>query len=93
MALLENKTKAQLIELIQQKENEILDLKDELRELKKCKKYENITDEIKDVHDKLIDRGFTDAAANDIVMTMISAQQIPARPTFPTRYGQYVSYR
>lgn len=83
-----NKTKAQLVEIIQEKENEILDLKDELRLLEKCKKYDEITDEIKDVYDKLIAKGFKHADAMDIVQTMISAQQIPARPT-----PSYVAYR
>lgn len=83
-----NKTKAELLEIIKEKENEILDLKDDLRALEKCIKYENITDEIKDVYDKLCCRGFAGNDALDIVQTMIASGQIPARPTGPN-----VSYR
>ncbi len=71
-----NKTKAQLIEIIQEKENEILNLKEDLRLLEKCKKYDDLTDEIKDVYDRLTSKGFKSQEALDIVNTMIYAGQI-----------------
>ena len=84
-----NKTKTQLLEIIKQKEDEILDLKDDLRALENCTIYENITDEIKDVYDKLCTKGFKSSESLEIVQTMISSGQIPARQ--PYRPG--VSYR
>lgn len=83
------KTKAELIELIEERNDrisnlndEILDLKNDLKELKTCKKYENTADEIKDMFDKLVERNFTIFDAADIVKTMISAGQIPAKRTY-----------
>lgn len=86
-----NKTKAELLEIIKQKEDEILDLKDDLRTLEKCTLYENITDEIRDVYDKLCIKGFDSSASLEIVQTMIASGQIPVRPTGP--YSAYRSYR
>jgi hypothetical protein len=82
-----NKTKAQLIEIIQQKEDEIIELKDDLRKLEKCEIYDDITDEIKAVYDKLVAKGFADTEALEITQTMISVNKIP--------YNAYnrVSYR
>ena len=81
-----NKTKAELLEIIAQKENEILDLKEDLRKLEKCKRYEDITDEIKDVYDKLNSKGFKTNESLEIVQTMLMSGHMPSR-----REG--VSYR
>ena len=83
-----NKTKAQLIEIIQQKENEIIDLKEDLRKLEKCEMYDDITDEIKAVYDKLVAKGFAGAEALEITQTMIYSNKIPVNV-----YGSRVSYR
>lgn len=84
-----NKTKAELLEIITQKEQEILDLKEDLRQLEKCKMYEDLTDEIRDVYEKLTSKGFKSSEALDITQTMISSGQLPPRYT---RIG-YISYR
>lgn len=83
--VLEKKTKAELLEIIKDKETEILDLKEELRQLEKCEKYENITDEIRGAYDMLTNKGFTEAAALELVETMLTSGNIPARTT--PRFG------
>ena len=88
-----NKTKAQLIEIIEAKENELLDLREDLRQLEKCKKYEDAADEIRSMYENLMERGFDDEAALKIVRTMIESNHLPER-----RYGSrssvsYQSYR
>lgn len=86
-----NKTKTELLEIIKQKEDEILDLKNDLQLLEKCKRYDDITGEIKDVYDKLVDKGFKYNEALEIVQTMIASGEIPAKSV---RYrNSYVSYR
>ena len=86
-----NKTKAELIEIIKHKEDEILDLKDDLRQLEKCQKYDDITDEIRDVHGKLMEKGFSNVEALEITEVMISAGVIRKEPG--VYRGGYVSYR
>lgn len=88
----DNKRKAELVEIIKNKEDEILELKEELRLLEKCKKYEDITDEIKDVCDKLSAKGFTYEESLTFAHTMLSSGLIPAKTQYPYR-GGYVSYR
>lgn len=78
MANLNGKTKAELMEIIAQKENEIIDLKEDLRQLEKCEKYDDLTDEIRGVFDKLGAKGFTGDAALDLVKTMLMSGNIPA---------------
>lgn len=88
MSNFERLTKKELVEIIAKKENEILDLKEELRQLEKCQKYDDLTDEIRAVYLKLEDRGFEDVEALTIVQTLIYAGNIPDR----SRPG-YVNYR
>ena len=88
MSNFERLTKKELVEIIEKKENEILDLKEALRQLEKCQKYDDLTDEIRAVYMKLEDRGFEDAEALEIVQTLIYAGNIPDK----SRTG-YVSYR
>ena len=75
-----NKTKTELLEIIKQKEDEILDLKNDLQILEKCKRYDDITDEIKDVYDKLVNKGFKYNEALEIIQTMSASGEIPAKP-------------
>lgn len=85
-----NKTKAELLEIIKQKENDILDLKEDLRQLEKCRKYDDVTDEIKDVYDKLMKRSFKSSEALEIVKTMITVGDIRKEKVYR---NAYVSYR
>lgn len=88
----DNKRKVELVEIIKNKEDEILELKEELRLLEKCKKYEDITDEIDDVYEKLKNKGFDHAESLELVHTMMSSGLIPAKTQYPYR-GGYVHYR
>lgn len=90
--MLERKTKAELLEIIEKKESEILDLKGELRQLEKCQKYDDITDEIQAVYMKLEDRGFNDADSMELTLAMINNGLIPARETRRVTYS-YPSYQ
>lgn len=86
---LTNKTKAELVEIIKQKENEIIDLKNDLRVLEKCERYDDITDEIRSVFSKLIDKGFKSNEALELVQTMIASGEIRSQPM----RRSFVSYR
>lgn len=86
---LNNKTKAELLEIINHKENEILDLKEELRQLEKCKKYEDAADEIKGMYDNLVNKGFNEGESLDLVHTMITAGYIPDRSRMRQNYYSY----
>lgn len=89
MANFNNKTKTELMEIIAAKETEILDLKEELRLLEKCQKYDDITDEIRGVYDKLLAKGFMADEALSIVETMIYSGQIPVNPSHNRGYRTY----
>ena len=84
-----NKTKADLVEIIKQKEDEILELKGELRELEKCQRYEDISDEIRDMYIKLVNKGFANDAALSIVNTMISSRELPVKSIYRYSYASY----
>lgn len=86
-----NKTKSELLEIIKQKEDEIIDLKNDIQQLEKCKRYDDVTDEIKDIYDKLVSKGFKSDEAIEITQTMISSGHIDRR-AIPV-YRPYVSYR
>lgn len=90
MAANTNKTKTQLLELIEQKEQEIRSLNEEIRSLEKCKRYEDITDEIKDVYDKLRNKEFKHEDCMDLTLALINTAQIPAR--VPVRRVSYNNY-
>lgn len=89
MARLEGKTKAELVEIILLKNQEISKLNEEICALERCKRYEDITDEIKDVYDKFRDKDFTREEAFDLTNALICQGQIPA----PIRRVGYVNYR
>lgn len=79
MAALENKTKAQLIEIIRLQTQELNRQHEDIKMLEKCKRYEDITDEIKDVHMKFCERGYTHDEALSLIFKLIEQGQIPAR--------------
>lgn len=85
MANLNGKTKAELINILELKETEIFELKEELRKLEKCEKYDHITDEIASVYDKLIKKGFDNASALELTQTMLMSGNIQVDRSY--RYG------
>lgn len=89
MAANTSKTKAELLELIQQKEQEIVTLKNDIQALEKCKRYEDITDEVTDVYKKFRDKEFTREESMDLVVSLINNGQIPARIPVRVEYRRY----
>jgi flagellar motility protein MotE (MotC chaperone) len=90
--VLSNQTKAQLVEIIEEKEKEILDLKEDLRLLEKCEKYDDLTDEIKGVFDKLRNKDFSREESLNIVETMLASGHIPPNQYYRAPYRGYRPY-
>lgn len=88
MINLNNYTKAQLVAMIETREKEIETLQEEVRKYEKVKAYDDVTDEIKGVYDKLLDRGFNKGDALELTKTMIESGTIRVMPRNP-----HVSYR
>lgn len=82
--MLERKTKAELMELIDQKNEEIVELKEEVNKLEKYKQYDDMADEVKAIHDSFIHAGFTENQAFILLGQFINASgNMAAKPRFP----------
>lgn len=81
-------TKAQLMVMIETREKEIETMREEIRKYEKVKAYDDITDEIKGVYDKFLEKEFCDIDAFELTKTMIESGIIKMPYTNP-----YVSYR
>lgn len=95
MAANERMTKAQLLELIQNKEQEITTLKAEIQAFEKWERYNDITEEITSVY-KRFHGNFTREESLELTLALINTNQVPARiPYVRTGYGHpvYPSYR
>ena len=68
------KTKTELLEEIKAKNNEIENLKNEVKKLERFKQYEDMTDEIAALRDSFVNSGFTKAEAFEIVKALIVQQ-------------------
>ena len=68
-----NKTRAELLDLIDEKDAEIKDLKEEIKNLEKYEKYKEVADEMKAIHMAMVDTGFTEEQAFELMKTLISA--------------------
>ena len=91
MKKIENMTKAELLEFIDKKEGEIIDLKDRLAAVEELEVYNDVADKIKGMYDKLVDKGFYSDDAIELVETMISSGIINNRR--PVSYVSYNRYR
>ena len=89
MAAYTSKTKAELLEVIKNKEQEIATLESDIQALEKCKRYEDITDEVTDVYKKFRDKEFTREESMDLVVSLINIGQIPARVPVRVSYQRY----
>ena len=68
------KTKTELLEEIKAKNNEIENLKNEVKKLERFKQYEDMTDEIAALRDSFVNSGFTKAEAFEMVKAIIVQQ-------------------
>lgn len=82
------KTKTELLEEIQAKNEEIQNLKDEVKKLERFKQYEDMTDEMAALRDSFVNSGFTKAEAFEMVKLMITnallSQSILPKPACRT---------
>ena len=92
MKRLENMTKKELLEVIDNKEEELGTLREQLASVEELEAYNDIADKVKGMYDKLVDKGFKSTEAIEIVETMISSGIINERRppvSYPGRYSSY----
>ena len=92
MKNLENMTKKELLEVIDNKEEELGTLRERLASIEELKIYNDIADKVKGMYDKLVDKGFKSTEAIEIVETMISSGIINERRPSVSYSGRYSSY-
>lgn len=66
-----NKTKNELLEEIELKNNEIKELKNEVKKLERFKQYEDMTDEMGALRDSFVKSGFSKAEAFEMVKVIM----------------------
>ena len=67
MKRLENMTKKELLEVIDNKEEELGTLRERLASVEELEIYNDIADKVKGMYDKLVDKGFKSTGAIEIV--------------------------
>ena len=92
MKILENMTKKELLEVIDNKEEELGTLRERLASVEELEVYEDVADKVKGMYDKLVNKGFKSAEAIEIVETMISSGIINERRPSVSYPGRYSSY-
>ena len=92
MKRLENMTKKELLEVIDNKEEELGTLRERLASVEELEAYNDIADKVKGMYDKLVDKGFKSTEAIEIVETMISSGIINERRPSVSYPGRYSSY-
>ena len=92
MKRLENMTKKELLEVINNKEEELGTLRERLASVEELETYNDIADKVKGMYDKLVDKGFKSTEAIEIVETMISSGIINERRPSVSYPGRYSSY-
>ena len=65
------KTKTELMEEIKAKNDEIQELKNEVKKLERFKQYEDMTDEMAVLRDSFVNSGFTKAEAFEMLKLMV----------------------
>ena len=92
MKRIENMPKKELLEVIDNKEEELGTLRERLVSVEELETYNDIADKVKGMYDKLVDKGFKSTEAIEIVETMISSGIINERRppvSYPGRYSYY----
>ena len=92
MKRLENMTKKELLEVIDNKEKELGTLRERLASVEELEAYNDIADKVKGMYNKLVDKGFKSTEAIEIVETMISSGIINERRPSVSYPGRYSSY-
>ena len=92
MKRLENMTKKELLEVIDNKAEELGTLRERLVSVEELETYNDIADKVKGMYDKLVDKGFKSTEAIEIVETMISSGIINERRPSVSYPGRYSSY-
>ena len=92
MKRLENMTKKELLEVIDNKEEELGTLRERLASVEELETYNDIADKVKGMYDKLVDKGFKSTEAIEIVETLISSGIINERRPSVSYPGRYSSY-
>ena len=92
MKKLENMTKKELLEVIDNKEEELGTLRERLASVEELEAYNDIADKVKGMYDNLVDKGFKSTEAIEIVETMISSGIINERRPSVSYPGRYSSY-
>ena len=92
MKNLENMTKKELLEVIDNKEEEIGTLRERLASIEELEIYNDIADKVKGMYDKLVNKGFKNSEAIEIIETMISSGIINERRPSVSYPGRYSSY-
>lgn len=67
------KTKNDLLEEIEQKNQEIEVLKSDIEKLEKYKKYDDMADEVKAINDSFVRSGFTESQAFELTKDLATA--------------------
>lgn len=67
------KTKNELLEEIEQKNQEIEVLKSDIEKLEKYKKYDDMADEMKAINDSFVRSGFTESQAFELTKDLAMA--------------------
>lgn len=73
------KTKNELLEEIEQKNEEIEVLKLDIEKLEKYRKYDEMADEVKAINDSFVRSGFTGQQAFELTRDVVTA--VAGRPT------------
>ena len=93
MKNLENMTKKELLEVIDNKEEELGTLRERLASVEELEVYDDIADKVKGMYDKLVNKGFKSSEAIEIVETMISSGIINERRQPVSYPGRYYYHR
>ena len=92
MKNLENMTKKELLEVIDNKEKELVTLRERLVSVEELEVYNDVADKVKGMYDNLVNKGFKSSEAIEIVETMIASGLINERRpsvSYPVRYSYY----
>ena len=86
------KTKAMLEEELEQKRDEIEELKKELVKVEKYKQYDDMAGEIKAIYDSFVNAGFNNDQAYEILIILLQNQKA-ASNSWESYLGKYLSMR
>ena len=86
------KTKAMLEEELDQKKNEIEELKKELVKVEKYKQYDDMAGEIKAIYDSFVNAGFNRDQAYEILIILLQNQKA-ASNSWESYLSKYLSMR